>query len=94
MSGHSEAGGVAVGEDLLLDDLGDDLVRGQAPGLDDLLDLHAQFGSFGDLLPEDVPRGDVHQVVLLHQQFGLGALTGAGRAEQGDVEHGSSPWFR
>ena len=66
---------------------GDDV----AARLDDIACRFAQRRALGHLLAQDVPRGDVHQVVLLHQQFGLRAFARARWSEKYDVHRLAVP---
>ena len=79
--------GTGIVGDGFLDDLHDDLVGNQAAGGDDALGFEAQFGFAGHFLAQQVPGGDVKQIVFLDQEFRLGSFAGTRRTEQGDIKH-------
>ena len=64
------------------------LVRHEFAAGHDGLRLFPDFGAFGNLLPEQVAGGKVHQIILLDQHGGLRALAGTGRPKNYKVQHG------
>ena len=77
-----------LGVEALADHVDHQLVRREVAAVHVLLDLLAQLASFADGGPQDVARGRVGQVEVLLEAFALGALAGAGRAEQHEVQLG------
>jgi hypothetical protein len=77
---------VALALDLGHDHLDHQLVRNEVAVAHVLLGLLAQVAAVLAVLAQHVARGDVGEVEVLAQPRGLGALAGAGRAEQEEVE--------
>src|SRR6202023_4170444 len=82
--------GVA-GVDPIADHLHDDLVGHQLARIHVALCLFSELRALCDLSTQDVAGGDVRQPEVLAQALGLGALAGARRTEQDEVEVGQDP---
>ncbi len=74
--------------DALGDHADDHLVGHELAGVHVALGLAPELGALGDLRAQDVAGGDVRQPEVVAQAIGLGALSGARRAEQDQVQLG------
>ena len=85
---EQEAVGGLAAVDALHDHLADQVVRDEVALLHVLLGLLADRGLLLDREAQDVAGGVVGQVEIVDEALGLGALAGAGRAEEDEVHLG------
>jgi hypothetical protein len=88
---EQEAVAGVAGGDALDDHPHDHLVGDELAGVHVALGLAAELGALGHLCTQHVAGGDVRQPEVFVQAIGLGALAGARRAKQDQVQFGHNP---